>query len=158
MLAIQNLGFARGKNILFEDLSFSMNAGDAVRVTGSNGSGKTTLLRIVSGLCRPDIGTVTWRGDLARKNDNEFVRSVNFIGHDDGLKKQLTATENLKLMLPLLGTYPSDGEIESALDAAGITLTECRRDWDTAIWPHSTAGFFKVKKNIPLILHEVGLT
>ena len=46
----------------------------------------------------------------------------------------------------------------SALDAAGITLTECRRDWDTAIWPHSTAGFFKVKKKIPLILHEVGLT
>ncbi len=120
MLAIQNLGFARGKNILFEDLSFSMNAGDAVRVTGSNGSGKTTLLRIVSGLCRPDIGTVTWRGGLARKNDNEFVRSVNFIGHDDGLKKQLTATENLKLMLPLLGTYPSDGVIESALDAAGL--------------------------------------
>ncbi len=94
MLAVQNLGFARGKNILFEDLNFSMNAGDAVRVTGSNGSGKTTLLRIVSGLCRPDNGAVIWHGGLARKSDSGFVKSVNFIGHDDGLKKQLTAIEN----------------------------------------------------------------
>ena len=39
-----------------------------------------------------------------------------------------------------------------ALQAAGIALCEWRRDWDTAIWPHATAGFFKVKQNIPQIL------
>ena len=42
-----------------------------------------------------------------------------------------------------------------ALDAAGITLCEWRRDWDSAIWPHATAGFFKVKQNIPRILAQV---
>jgi len=42
-----------------------------------------------------------------------------------------------------------------ALDAAGITLCEWRRDWDAAIWPHATAGFFKVKQNIPRILEQV---
>ncbi|MBA4740554.1 MAG: cytochrome c biogenesis heme-transporting ATPase CcmA [Burkholderiales bacterium] len=120
MLEIQNLGFARGKNVLFENLNFSVKAGEAFRVTGSNGSGKTTLLRIVSGLCRPDNGVVIWDRDLARKNNSEFVKSVNFLGHDDGLKKQLTATENLKLMLPLLGASPSDRDVESALDAAGL--------------------------------------
>ncbi|MDR9395711.1 MAG: FAD-binding domain-containing protein [Roseovarius sp.] len=44
-----------------------------------------------------------------------------------------------------------------ALEDAGITLTEWRRDWDAAIWPHATAGFFKVKKQIPRILTEAGL-
>ena len=39
-----------------------------------------------------------------------------------------------------------------ALQAAGIALCEWRRDLDTAIWPHATAGFFKVKQNIPQIL------
>ena len=120
MLQIQNLSFARGKNVLFENLNFSMTEGDAMRVTGSNGSGKTTLLRIVSGLCRPDNGAVVWHGAVAQKNESEFVRSVNFLGHDDGLKKQLTATENLKLMLPLLGASPTDIEISAALDAAGL--------------------------------------
>jgi deoxyribodipyrimidine photo-lyase len=42
-----------------------------------------------------------------------------------------------------------------SLAKAGITLCEWRRDWDAAIWPHATAGFFKVKQQIPRILHEV---
>ena len=36
-----------------------------------------------------------------------------------------------------------------ALDAHGITLTEVQRDWDRRVWPHATAGFFKVKTKIP---------
>jgi len=39
-----------------------------------------------------------------------------------------------------------------------ILLAEWRRDWDSAIWPHATAGFFKVKQNLPGILHKTGLT
>jgi deoxyribodipyrimidine photo-lyase len=45
-------------------------------------------------------------------------------------------------------------EAAPALAKAGITLGEWRRDWDTAIWPHATAGFFKVKQNIPRILEK----
>ncbi|MFN7224752.1 MAG: FAD-binding domain-containing protein [Paracoccaceae bacterium] len=41
-----------------------------------------------------------------------------------------------------------------ALATQGITLCEWRRDWDCAIWPHATAGFFKVKQNIPRILEQ----
>ena len=41
------------------------------------------------------------------------------------------------------------------LTAKGITLTEWRRDWDAAIWPHATAGFFKVKQQIPRILDQM---
>ncbi|PRY22251.1 DNA photolyase-like FAD binding protein [Aliiruegeria haliotis] len=37
------------------------------------------------------------------------------------------------------------------LSANGIALCEIQRDWDRAIWPHATAGFFKVKKRIPEI-------
>ena len=48
-------------------------------------------------------------------------------------------------------------EAAPPLDAAGISFTELRRPWDELIWPHATAGFFKVKKNIPNILHNAGL-
>lgn len=41
-----------------------------------------------------------------------------------------------------------------SLAGHGITLCEWRRDWDAAIWPHATAGFFKVKQNIPRILDQ----
>jgi deoxyribodipyrimidine photo-lyase len=39
-----------------------------------------------------------------------------------------------------------------SLTANGITFCEWRRDWDTAVWPYATAGFFKVRQNIPRIL------
>ena len=43
------------------------------------------------------------------------------------------------------------------LDAAGISLAEWRRDWDATIWPYATAGFFKVKKQIPKFLRLISL-
>lgn len=41
------------------------------------------------------------------------------------------------------------------LETQGITFAEWRRDWDEAIWPHATAGFFKVKQKIPRLLDQV---
>jgi deoxyribodipyrimidine photo-lyase len=38
------------------------------------------------------------------------------------------------------------------LAAQGIALAEWRREWDEALWPHATAGFFKVKQRIPQLL------
>ncbi|HSF63671.1 MAG TPA: FAD-binding domain-containing protein [Paracoccaceae bacterium] len=46
-------------------------------------------------------------------------------------------------------------EAAPAMAARGITLAEWRRDWDAAIWPHATAGFFKVKQQIPRILDRM---
>ena len=42
-----------------------------------------------------------------------------------------------------------------ALEAAGLQLCEWRRDWDVAIWRHATAGFFKVKQQIPRVLETL---
>lgn len=60
--------------------------------------------------------------------------------------------------------FVTRGPLRDWLDAAtpslvkqGITLCEWQRDWDKAIWPHATAGFFKVKQNIPHILEQSGL-
>jgi deoxyribodipyrimidine photo-lyase len=57
--------------------------------------------------------------------------------------------------------YVTCGPLRDWLDEAapsfakhGITLCEWRRDWDAAIWPHATAGFFKVQQAIPRILEQ----
>ena len=46
---------------------------------------------------------------------------------------------------------------EVILTDSGITLCEQRRNWDDAIWPHATAGFFKIRKHIPRILDQTVL-
>ena len=65
-----------------------------------------------------------------------------------------------QIATPYIPTGPlQDWMLEAmpALEEAGIELVEWRRDWDTAIWPHATAGFFKVKKHIPTILQDIRL-
>ena len=43
------------------------------------------------------------------------------------------------------------------LRGRGIAVAEYQREWDALVWPHATAGFFKVKKRLPEILHKAGL-
>ena len=65
-----------------------------------------------------------------------------------------------QIATPYIPTGPlQDWMLEAmpALAEVGIELVEWRREWDTAIWPHATAGFFKVKKHIPTILRDRGL-
>jgi|TARA_B110000259_G_scaffold85345_1_gene99486 deoxyribodipyrimidine photo-lyase len=45
-------------------------------------------------------------------------------------------------------------QAEPFLNDLNIKLCEQRREWDNAIWPYATAGFFKVKKQIPIILEK----
>ncbi len=43
------------------------------------------------------------------------------------------------------------------LDAAGITLVQVRRAWDSQFWPHAKKGFFPFRERIPALLREDGL-
>ena len=81
--------------------------------------------------------------------------------HPRGLADWATTAGATQIVTPYVTRGPLFDWLEEArphLDARDITLAEWRRDWDSAIWPHATAGFFKVKQKIPRILHETGLT
>ena len=41
---------------------------------------------------------------------------------------------------------------QKQLGQQGVQLTELKREWDTLVWPHAKAGFFRVKKQIPAVL------
>ena len=65
-----------------------------------------------------------------------------------------------QIVTPFIPTGPlRDWIVEAtpALNEAGIEFVEWRRDWDDAIWRYATAGFFKVKKQIPDILQTTGV-
>ena len=49
---------SKGHNVIFDGLSFSLNAGEFTTIFGPNGSGKTTLLNLLAGLIEPDSGTI----------------------------------------------------------------------------------------------------
>jgi ABC-type multidrug transport system ATPase subunit len=77
-----------GTRRVFRDLSFELDRGGALVVTGPNGSGKTTLLRLLVGLAVPSRGTLEVGVDRA---------GLGFVGHEPLVYRELTALENLDL-------------------------------------------------------------
>ncbi|MBR3528720.1 MAG: ABC-F family ATP-binding cassette domain-containing protein [Bacteroidales bacterium] len=63
LLTIENLTKSFGDKLLFEDISFGVNAGQKTALIARNGYGKSTLLNIITGKELPDSGKVTFRGD-----------------------------------------------------------------------------------------------
>jgi len=100
-----DLSCIRDDRVLFADLSFELGAGQVLLLEGKNGSGKTSLLRILCGFREPDEGCVRWCG--AGINDSQYHADMAYIGHLDGIKKELTVLENLSVALALgqAGSY-----------------------------------------------------
>jgi branched-chain amino acid transport system ATP-binding protein len=63
MLSIDNLAVAYGAIRVLHGVSLSVEAGSIVTLIGSNGAGKSTTLRTVSGLVKPQGGTITYNGE-----------------------------------------------------------------------------------------------
>ena len=123
MLEVVDLVGVRGERRLFQDLSFALTAGELLYVHGPNGSGKTTLLRTLCGLAMPEAGEIRWKGQNIRRLGEEFHREMAYVGHLNGVKDELTAFENLRVVGQLAGVTASE---ERALEALRrLELTAC---------------------------------
>src|SRR5438046_10692867 len=103
MLEVLKLGCIRGDRRLFSDLSFSATAGELIELRGGNGSGKTSLLRIVCGLSSPAAGEVRWNGENIRRLGEEYFRGIAYLAHQNAVKDELTAIENLRISTGVAG-------------------------------------------------------
>lgn len=115
-----DLRCTRGERTLFEDLSFTLEGGELLRIAGQNGSGKTSLLRIACGLLEPDRGEVRWSGESVRKLKEEFWSHLLYLGHANALKDDLTAAENLSIACKLAGVAADERRVREALHRLGL--------------------------------------
>ena len=60
MLTVAGLSKSFGGRDLFDDVSFTIQAGERIAITGPNGAGKSTLMKIILGKEEPDAGDVTF--------------------------------------------------------------------------------------------------
>jgi heme exporter protein A len=117
-LCAETLSCGRGDRTLFSGLSFSLESRGALVVRGRNGSGKTSLLRVLCGMRAPDAGRVTWGGTCISRLGARYNGQLAYVGHTDGVKRELTVHENLR-MAQVLGRR-SDRTLDDALRQVGL--------------------------------------
>lgn len=99
-------GEDQARTYAVRDASFDAYFGEMVYVVGPSGSGKTTLLSILSGILRPNAGTVTvedtdiWSLGTDRIADFR-LRKIGFVFQDYHLFPRLTTAENVAIPLIL---------------------------------------------------------
>jgi heme exporter protein A len=119
LLELRQFSCLRDGHPLFQPLNFTLNSGDLVQISGPNGAGKTTFLRAVCGLFDEWEGEMMWHGSVMRTPNFEACCDLIYLGHQPGVKKSLTAAENLQWFFGSRGlAFP--GRVEDALAQVGL--------------------------------------
>jgi len=121
-------GKKQNKFVALKNISFNIPNGSTVAIIGKSGSGKSTLMHIMSGLDRPDEGTVTIGGHtlhkLKKKAMDEFrAKQMGFIFQAFFVEANQTVYQNVSLPLEIggIGVRSRDTLIKKALERVELS-------------------------------------
>ena len=121
ILEVTGLHKSYGSLKVTDDISFKLNAGEALGIIGPNGAGKSTLFNLIAGNITPDAGKVEFDGlDVTKFNLNE--RSIKGIGRSFQIPHPfggMTVFENL-----LVGAHFSANLSSTAADKRCVEVLE----------------------------------
>jgi len=104
-LVIEDVCAGYGGGDVLHKVSLTAPEGGITCVVGPNGCGKTTLLSTISGLLRPRLGSIAFRGEpLAGKSPRQVLRAgIVHVPQNHSLFREMTVAENIELGGYLLG-------------------------------------------------------
>ena len=147
ILEVAQLEKSFGGTKVLQDISFSLEEGQALSIIGSSGSGKTTLLRCLNFLETPDSGRIAVRGrnlldgSLSPQERRRNRLHFGLVFQDFNLFPQYTALENVTLARRLLDKSERTGEAPEAIRREGEALLEQMGLGDRmGHYPHQLSG------------------
>ncbi len=99
MIEIKNLSFARGNNLIFQNVSFVVKPNELVVLKGANGQGKTTLLSNIVNFLEPLEGEILYHGKSV--DGHTASQCFLYIGENNFAYDNLSLNENIKYWLAI---------------------------------------------------------
>jgi len=130
--------FENGRIRALRDVSFRLEPGDVVSLTGPSGGGKSTLLNLIGALDRSDSGSIVVGGERLERleNPSEYrAATVGFVFQFHHLLPEFSAVENVA-MLGWIGRV----DREEALHRASSLLSELGLDSRARHFPNQLSG------------------
>ena len=102
-IVIKDLSFSFNKLSIIESFSLEAKKKEIVLIKGRSGQGKSSLLNVISGLKKPDSGTITCN-DVIFNSENIFLepekRNLGYVFQDFALFPHINAESNIKYAIP----------------------------------------------------------
>jgi branched-chain amino acid transport system ATP-binding protein len=117
MLSIKGLRSGYGKIEVLHDLGLEIMQGQIVTLIGANGAGKTTLLKTISGLLRPNSGSIAFEGaSIMRRPPHRIVGlGISHVPEGRAILKRMTVLDNLRMGAYVRSDSEVGRDIESVL-------------------------------------------
>ena len=100
-LIVENLRKSYGPTVALDNVSLTVYPGEVHTILGENGAGKSTLIKIISGVTKPDSGSITVDGQIVsrhRLSPKLMIRKgVATVYQEGGLVPDLSVAQNLCL-------------------------------------------------------------
>ncbi len=120
-LKVSGIGKHYGETLLFKNISFQLNRGDVLAITGWNGSGKSTLLRIIAGLVRPSAGQVGMFFNSEAIPKESRRQFVGMVAPALSLYDELTGLENMEFFCRVRGVACTPSDCLDIVDRVELT-------------------------------------
>jgi cell division transport system ATP-binding protein len=132
MIRFEEVGkrYVAGARAALEGLSFNVDAGEMVFLTGHSGAGKSTLLKLIALIERPSRGQVIIDGQntsrVSRRKIPHYRRRLGVVFQDHKLLADRTVFDNVALPLIVAGVghRETGRKVRAALDAVGLLSKE----------------------------------
>ena len=142
-LDIADLSRSFGETKALRSATLRVAPGEIHSLAGENGSGKSTLIKILSGVLRPDGGTLTWEGDVKphfSSPSSTQAMGISTVFQETLFAPEMTVRDNIFLGTDKLFRYGRRKGAE--LDVAGQALSDlglAGLDVDRPMWMLSLA-------------------
>ncbi|PSL28025.1 ABC transporter ATP-binding protein [Dyadobacter jiangsuensis] len=115
-IVLEHVTVRYGEKPALKDVSFSVNAGSRIAVIGPTAAGKTQLLYLLTGLIKPQEGSITFDGRPTDYYDSEsFHRQVGFV-FQDSIIFNMSIRENIAF-----STTVTNESLQKAIDTAELS-------------------------------------